>query len=69
MIAIMAALKGKSGWERKVFDESKVDDWRTQALQFGRDLRIHPPDDRQEGKRGVRKRQKMVSAAIFAYVS
>lgn len=32
MIAIMAALKDKPDWERKVFDELTVDKWRQEAL-------------------------------------
>jgi hypothetical protein len=32
MIAVMAALKDKLDWERKVFDELIVDKWRQEAL-------------------------------------
>jgi hypothetical protein len=32
MIAVMAALKDKPDWERKVFDELIVDKWRQEAL-------------------------------------
>ena len=36
MIAVMATLKDKQNWERKVFDDEIVQKWRTEALQFGK---------------------------------
>ena len=38
MIALMATLKDKPNWERKVFDDEIVQTWRGEALQFGRTM-------------------------------
>ena len=38
MIALMATLKDKPDWERKVFDEEIVKKWRAEALQFGKTM-------------------------------
>lgn len=38
MIALMATIKDKPEWNRKVFDDEIVGEWRREALDFGKDL-------------------------------
>ena len=76
MIALMAALKDKAGWDRKVFDEEIVSRWRAEAVQSI----PSPPtggmygDDNSDRKNGENidfdgtTRQKTVSARMFDYV-
>lgn len=76
MIAVMAALRDKPGWHRKVFNENKVGHWRAQALEFGRDFRIASQEKGSEERRdgssstldGGRP-QELVSEAMFDHVS
>ena len=38
MIALMATIKDKPDWSCKVFDNDIVAKWRSEALEFGRDM-------------------------------
>ena len=42
MIALMATIKDKPEWTRKVFDETIVAKWRAEAQEFGKDLVVQP---------------------------
>lgn len=71
MLDLMAALKNKPGWEKKIFDDKIVGKWRAEALSSGDSWRTK--DESQTG--GVQglapeatSRQRVVSEAMFQYV-
>lgn len=71
MLDLMAALKNKQGWERKIFDNSIVDKWRAEALAAGDSWRTR--DESQTGEveglaPAANSRQRVVSEAMFQYV-
>jgi hypothetical protein len=81
MIAIMAALKDKRDWERKVFDETIVIDWRQEALagvnvaQTPTEGATTEDDQEQQTESGdatldvaTPARQKIITEALFQYV-
>ena len=83
MIALMATIKDKPDWTRKIFDETIVNKWRAEALQFGKDLVVQsqPNEGGGEEEDGTDQRngesiefdgsnrQKTVSERMFDYVS
>lgn len=71
MLDLMAALKNKQGWERKIFDDSIVDRWRAEALAAGHSWRTR--DESQTGEveglaPAADSRQRVMSEAMFQYV-
>ena len=83
MIALMATIKDKPDWTRKVFDETIVSKWRAEALQFGKDNVVQSQpnegggeeEDATDQRNGESiefdgsNRQKTVSERMFDYVS
>lgn len=73
MLAVMAALKDKPDWERKVLDETIVAKWRHEALKVGEALQQEAPDPWGAVQQGMSMnapaRQKEISGAMFDYVS
>ena len=69
MIALMATLKDKPEWNRKVFDEQIVSRWRSEALEFGKTmaavqtLPMEPRND-DEGEEGEEEPQPGNGASI-----
>ena len=83
MIALMATLKDKPDWSRKVFDEAIVAKWRSEALDFGKTMTAVESrseedgrtDNEDSGRRNGESiefdgsdRQKLVSERMFDYV-
>lgn len=78
MISVMATLKDKPEWHRKVHDEQIVSKWRTEAMQIGsEDFQEHGTEDEDEHQQqngqsiahfGA-KRQETVSERMFELVS
>lgn len=79
MIALMAVLKDKPDWERKVFDEVIVGRWRQEALAETSVAHVQTEDvvaeDGQQTESGdatlnmdTRARQKIISESMFHYV-
>ena len=85
MIALMATLKDKPDWTRKVFDNEIVDKWRLEAINFGKSMTAiesrseedgQTDDDDDSDRRNGESiefdgsdRQKLVSERMFDYVS
>ena len=72
MLDLMAALKNKPDWEKKIFDKDIVRKWRAEALALGDSWRAR--DKSQTGEvQGLApttaSRQRVVSKAMFKYVS
>jgi hypothetical protein len=81
MIAIMAVLKDKPDWERKVFDETIVARWRQESLAENSVAQIQAEDATTEHDQeqqtesddathdvATPARQKIISEAMFQYV-
>jgi hypothetical protein len=79
MIAVMAALKDKPHWERKVFDELIVDKWRQEALTATDSIQAQDGTSVEQPQQSeVRDatshynapaKQRMVTERLFQYVS
>jgi hypothetical protein len=48
MIALMATIKDKPDWNRKVFNEDIVCKWRSEVLEFGRNMTHVQPHPQEE---------------------
>jgi hypothetical protein len=81
MIAIMAVLKDKPDWERKVFDETIVARWRQESVAGNSVAQVQAEDattehdqdqqtESEDATQGVAApaRQKIISEAMFQYV-
>jgi hypothetical protein len=83
MIALMAMIKDKPDWTRKVLDETTVENWQAEALEFGKYLVVQSDSNEGDGEGEDEadqpngesmdfdgsSRQKTVSKRMFDYVS
>lgn len=81
MLALMGALKNKSNWDRKVFDEEIVAKWRQEAMEYTPDRTVPATDaeDANDPRQSSREngeninfdgeqRQKKISERMFDHV-